>query len=51
MLATGWEEFRELDFEKVASLMAERHIVDARNLLDPDELEALGFTYSGVGRG
>ena len=51
VLATGWDEFRELDFEKVASLMAERHIVDARNLLDPDELEALGFTYSGVGRG
>jgi hypothetical protein len=25
-------------------------IVDGRNLLDPDALRALGFTYEGIGR-
>ena len=29
---------------------AERVIVDGRNLLDPDELRALGFDYEGIGR-
>ena len=51
VVATGWDEFRELDFDRVADLMAERHVVDAHNLLDRDALKALGFTYSGVGRG
>ena len=27
-----------------------RVIVDGRNLLDPDEMRALGFTYEGIGR-
>lgn len=49
VVATEWDEFRQLDFDRVASLMAELHVIDARNLLDRDELERLGFTYSGVG--
>lgn len=51
VVATGWDEFRELDFARVADLMAERHVIDAHNILDPGALAALGFTCSGVGRG
>lgn len=51
VVATGWDEFRQLDFGRIAALMAERHVVDGHNLLDREALEALGFTYSGVGRG
>ena len=29
--------------------MAQRHVIDARNLLDRHDLESRGFTYSGVG--
>ena len=49
VVATEWDEFRQLDFDRVARVMDELHIIDARNLLDRDELERRGFTYSGVG--
>ena len=47
---TDWEEFRWLDFTKVADLMATPSIVDARNLLDRNEVRRLGFQYVGIGR-
>jgi len=49
VVATEWDEFRLLDFGRVARVMDELHIIDARNLLDRDEVERRGFTYSGVG--
>jgi UDPglucose 6-dehydrogenase len=49
VLATEWEEFRWLDFDKVGSAMARRAIVDARNLLDPAALRRAGFEYEGIG--
>lgn len=49
-LLTEWEELRDLDFSKVADLMAHPAVVDARNLLDPAALRRLGFHYAGVGR-
>ena len=51
VLVTEWEEFRELDLELVASLMERPRIfVDARNLLDPLEVRAVGLRYRGFGR-
>lgn len=47
---TEWEEFRDLDFEKVAGAMKHAAIVDARNLLDAEPLRKLGFEYEGLGR-
>jgi UDPglucose 6-dehydrogenase len=49
-LLTEWDEFRGLDFAKVADLMAAPALVDARNLLDPAALRRCGFAYTGVGR-
>ena len=49
VVATEWDEFRRLDFSSVAQVMAELHVIDARNLLDREDLERRGFTYSGVG--
>jgi UDPglucose 6-dehydrogenase len=49
-LLTEWDEFRWLDFEKVADLMDHASIVDARNLLDPRALRNKGFDYTGIGR-
>ncbi|MFL6205841.1 MAG: UDP-glucose dehydrogenase family protein [Acidimicrobiales bacterium] len=48
---TEWDEFRWLDIEKVAELMAARNVVDARNLLDRAALARRGFEYEGIGRG
>jgi UDPglucose 6-dehydrogenase len=47
---TEWDEFRWLDFAKVAGTMAAPVILDARNLLDPATLRRRGFTYQGLGR-
>ncbi|HZM30073.1 MAG TPA: UDP-glucose/GDP-mannose dehydrogenase family protein [Acidimicrobiales bacterium] len=50
VLLTEWDEFRWLDFDKVAGLMASPRVVDARNLLDKPALERRGFRYVGIGR-
>jgi UDPglucose 6-dehydrogenase len=47
---TEWDEFRWLDFERVARLMSNPAVVDARNILDPAALRRCGFAYQGVGR-
>jgi UDPglucose 6-dehydrogenase len=50
VVLTEWDELRWLDFDKVGSVMAHRHVVDARNLLDRTSVVRSGFTYRGVGR-
>jgi UDPglucose 6-dehydrogenase len=47
---TDWDEFRWLDLTKVADAMTGATIVDARNLLDRNEVRRLGFEYVGIGR-
>jgi UDPglucose 6-dehydrogenase len=51
VLVTEWPEFRELDWAgEVKGRMARPLIVDGRNILDRDSLQAAGFTYEGIGR-
>jgi UDPglucose 6-dehydrogenase len=50
VLATGWPEFRSLDFVRVKSLLRRPLIVDTKNLLDCERLRGLGFEYMGIGR-
>ena len=51
VLVTEWPEFRELDWEgEVRARMATPVVVDGRNFLDPERLQAAGFAYEGVGR-
>jgi UDPglucose 6-dehydrogenase len=47
---TEWDEFRWLDFAKVAGLMHGPRIVDTRNLLEPAAVRRRGFAYDGLGR-
>jgi len=47
---TEWDEFRWLDIDKIADLMAAKNVVDARNLLDRAALARRGFEYEGIGR-
>ena len=49
VVATEWDEFTSLDFDRVGTLVAERNMIDARNLLDRNALKQRGFTYQGVG--
>ena len=50
VVLTEWDEFRWLDVDKLADLMAARKVVDARNLLDRAAFARRGFDYLGVGR-
>jgi UDPglucose 6-dehydrogenase len=50
VLATGWPEFRTLDFGKIRHLLKRPIIIDTKNLLDSSRLRAMGFRYMGVGR-
>jgi UDPglucose 6-dehydrogenase len=51
ILATGWPEFRSLDFARMKSLLRRPLIVDTKNLLDSERLRGMGFEYMGIGRG
>lgn len=51
ILATEWNEFKNLDLVRIKRLMKQPVIVDGRNLYDPPMMRSLGFIYRGVGRG
>jgi UDPglucose 6-dehydrogenase len=50
IVATGWPEFRSLDFVRMKSLVRRPLIIDTKNLLDCDRLRDLGYEYMGIGR-
>ena len=50
ILVTEWNEFKELNMEKVKELMKTPNIIDGRNIYDPEKMKELGFIYKGVGR-
>jgi UDPglucose 6-dehydrogenase len=50
LIATEWPEFQAVDLRAVREAMASAHIIDARNMLDPDAVRRLGMRYEGIGR-
>jgi UDPglucose 6-dehydrogenase len=49
---TEWDEFKEIDFERVHATMPKPAFVfDGRNILDLPKLRALGYTAYGIGKG
>jgi UDPglucose 6-dehydrogenase len=50
LILTEWNEFKELDLEKVKKLMKTPNIIDGRNLYDPEQMKEAGFNYMGIGR-
>lgn len=50
ILMTEWNEFKELDLEKLIKHMAKPNLIDGRNIYNPENAKALGFNYIGVGR-
>jgi len=49
-ILTEWDEFRNLDWVKMKSLLKLPIVVDGRNMFDPQKMSELGFIYRGVGR-
>ena len=51
VIATEWNEFRQLDLSTLRRAMNRPRVVDCRNIYDPDKVREAGFEYIGVGRG
>ncbi len=50
LLLTEWNEFKQLDMERVCSGLTRPLLLDGRNMFAPEEIRALGFEYVSVGR-
>ena len=50
VIVTEWNEFREPDFARMRKLMRNPIIFDGRNLYNPEQIRAHGFTYISIGR-
>jgi len=50
VLATEWNQFRNLDLERIKEVMRRPILVDLRNVYEPERVRSLGFEYYGVGR-
>ena len=50
-IVTEWDAFRALDLGRVKDLARSPVLVDLRNIYQPDDVRAKGFTYVSVGRG
>jgi UDPglucose 6-dehydrogenase len=51
VIVTEWDAFRALDFKRIKKLTKAPVLVDLRNIYDPSEVRAAGFTYLSIGRG
>ncbi len=51
VVVTEWKQFRSPDFAQIHSMLGDRVIFDGRNLYNPDDVEATGIAYYGIGRG
>ncbi len=50
VLATEWNLFRNLDWERLKQLLKAPVVLDLRNIYEPERMRRLGFSYEGVGR-
>jgi UDPglucose 6-dehydrogenase len=50
LILTEWDEFRQLDWERIHGLMARPLVIDGRNLLNPPAMTERGFEYYCFGR-
>ena len=51
VLMTEWNVYRGLNLSEVRKRMRGNVFIDLRNVYEPEEMQAAGFTYFGVGRG
>jgi UDPglucose 6-dehydrogenase len=50
LILTEWEEFANLDLNRLRQELKYPIVIDGRNLYDPEVMAAQGFTYYSVGR-
>ncbi len=50
VIATEWNQFRNLDLTRIRELLRQPVVVDLRSVCKPAEMAARGFRYTAVGR-
>ena len=50
-VVTEWKQFRSPDFERLRKALGDAVVFDGRNIYEPQEIEAAGLAYYGIGRG
>ncbi|MEO8449273.1 MAG: UDP-glucose/GDP-mannose dehydrogenase family protein [Gemmatimonadota bacterium] len=50
VVVTEWLVYRNPDFERIRTALAQPLIIDGRNLYEPDRMARLGIKYHGIGR-
>jgi UDPglucose 6-dehydrogenase len=48
---TEWKQFRSPDFARLRQTLGDAVVFDGRNIYEPQEIEAAGLAYYGIGRG
>jgi UDPglucose 6-dehydrogenase len=51
VVVTEWNEFKQLDLDKVKGLLKSPVVYDGRNIYDPELMREMGFAYRAIGRG
>ncbi|MCL4475438.1 MAG: UDP-glucose/GDP-mannose dehydrogenase family protein [Nitrospirae bacterium] len=50
VIVTEWNQFRNLDLEKIKGLLRQPFFFDLRNIYEPGKMKKIGFKYFCVGR-
>jgi len=50
VVATEWDEFKQLDLERARRALSHPIMLDGRNLFDAAEMERAGWLYKSIGR-
>lgn len=51
VMCTEWNEYKQLNLQRVRSLMRTPVLIDGRNVYDPVVMREYGFVYRAMGRG
>ncbi len=50
VLMTEWNQFRNLEFDRLTTLLRQPVLIDLRNVYEPERVAGMGFRYVSVGR-
>lgn len=50
VIITEWNQFRNLDLDRMKTVLRAPVVVDLRNIYSPEDMIAAGFSYSSIGR-